>query len=277
MADELPNEFVEELRQRAKTADGKQALIIGEVWENAADKIAYGKRRRYLFGKQLDSVMNYPFRNAVLAFLNDGNGEAFYDILTELYSSYPPTVLHALMNVLGTHDTERILTKLGDNGIGELLSNDELAHLRLDADARQIAIQKLKMASTLQFTVFGVPSVFYGDEAGLEGYHDPFCRLPFPWGEEDSNLVAHYSALGNLRRDYSCLRNGDFRFLEHSSSFIAYERVDQSSHLIVLANIGTPRAYSLHGNWKNALTNEPISRRITIPQNTCLVLAKNTV
>ncbi len=275
VADELSDDFLDELRETVKGATDGEGLIIGEVWENAADKVAYGKRRRYFGGRQLDSVMNYPFRNAALAFLQDGDAETFYNILTELYGSYPTAVSHSLMNLLGTHDTERFLTTLGDDGRGEELSNDALSRLRLDPDARAAAIRKMKIAATLQFTVFGVPSVYYGDEAGLEGYHDPFCRMPYPWGHEDADLQAHYRALGALRRRRAALKDGDFRFTYCKKDAFAYERTGADSRLLVVANMGDALRLPLSGAWKNALTGAPVDTTdgaILVPSVSACVL-----
>ncbi|MBR2020020.1 MAG: glycoside hydrolase family 13 protein [Clostridia bacterium] len=240
VADELSDAFLDEFHDTVKRETGGAGLIIGEVWENAATKIAYGNRRRYFRGKQLDSVMNYPFRNAVMAFLQEGDAETFYHILTELYASYPPTVSHSLMNLLGTHDTERILTVLGDPSVGEGRENAALSTLRLSEAARREAIGLLKIASVLQFTVYGVPSVYYGDEAGLEGYHDPFCRMPFPWGREEPELLEHYRWLGRLRHRHPALKEGDFRFLACEKHAFAFERFDPKSgdRLTVAANMG---------------------------------------
>ncbi len=236
VADELSDDFLDGLRKTAKKRS-KDAIIIGEVWENAADKIAYGKRRRYFRGAQLDSVMNYPVRNAILAFVLHQDGEAFYNALTELYASYPPFVCDALMNVLGTHDTERILSVLGNAPLGAM-SNQELASYRLDEKQRKEGIRLLKLASVLQFTVFGVPSVYYGDEAGLEGGRDPFCRMPFPWGREDEELLAHYRFLGKLREEHTAFKHGRMVFCAHKKHFVAYTRENDEERLLILANAG---------------------------------------
>lgn len=241
VADELSDAFLDELRETVKRESGGEGIIIGEVWENAADKIAYGKRRQYFWGGQLDSVMNYPLRNAVLGFLLEKDGESFYNILTELYGSYPVAVSHSLMNLLGTHDTERFLTTLGADPRAEGQDNDVLATLRLSAKRRLQALKLMKMAATLQFTVFGVPSVYYGDEAGLEGYHDPFCRMPFPWGGEDGDLLTHYRRLGALRWEHSALRDGAFSFLFHSEHAFAYLRRREDDCVLTAANIGEER------------------------------------
>ena len=224
VADELPDDFLDEFRASVKSAaPDRDPLILGEVWENAADKVAYGSLRRYLWGGQLDSVMNYPFRNAALAFLRDGNSRFFRDVLTELYASYPRAVSDSLMNLLGTHDTPRVLTALGDPTEGGDLGNAALAHRRLPPKVRAHAKRLLMIGSTLQFTVFGVPSVYYGDEAGLEGYRDPFCRMTYPWGREDRSLLAHYRRLGRLRATYAALQGG-FRFLDSPDGTVLYLR-----------------------------------------------------
>lgn len=231
VADELPDVFLDELRASVKAASRSRkegrAVIIGEVWENAADKVAYGRRRRYLQGAQLDSVMNYPVRNGILSFVQKGDAVSLYNVLTELYASYPREVCDALMNLLGTHDTERILTVLGSRPSDLHRSNDELAAARLSPELRARGVQLLKIAAALQFTVFGIPSVYYGDEVGLEGCHDPFCRMPFPWHELSdpvrADILDFYRALGRIRRSPAFI-GGDFRILHHTAHAIAFER-----------------------------------------------------
>ncbi len=273
VADELSDEFLDELRNTAKRRS-KDAVIIGEVWENAADKIAYGKRRRYFRGTQLDSVMNYPLRNAILAFVLEGDAERFYNTVTELYSSYPPFVCDALMNLLGTHDTARVLSVLSGAPL-EAMSNRELAHFRLSGEERTRAIARLKLASTLQFTVFGVPSVYYGDEAGLEGGRDPFCRMPYPWGREEKELVEHYRFLGALRRGHHVFKHGDMRFWERRAHFVAYTREDENERLLVLANCGErEEAFSLGSEHVDVATGERHSGEIFLPPMSAKILSE---
>ncbi len=237
VADELCDQFLDEMRAAVKKAN-PEAVIIGEVWENAADKVAYGSRRRYLQGAQLDSVMNYPFRTSVINFAMSGNAADLANTLTMLYASYPKCVSDSLMNIVGTHDTDRILTELGDVGHDSLgLSNAELSVRKMSPENRTRAIKLLKIASAIQFTVYGVPSVYYGDEAGVEGYHDPFCRATFPWGGEDAVLSAHYEKLGKIRRENSIFADGYFKVIRVGNGFIMYERTKGDEQIIVAANV----------------------------------------
>ena len=276
VADELPDAFLDELRQIAKQVSGGEAAVIGEVWENAADKIAYGHRRRYLRGGQLDSVMNYPFRNAVLELLSRRDVGTFVRTLTEIYASYPREVCDSLMNLLGTHDTARILTVLGDPTGGDGKSNAELSALRLSPDARKRAVALLRIASTLQYTVYGFPSVYYGDEAGLEGYHDPFCRRPYPWGDEDPVLTAHYRLLGRFRAAHPALCGGDFRFLYVTDTAFLYERAGGDDRVLVAVNVGNaPASVPVpDGTWIDLLSAAPVRDTLILPPVSGALLEK---
>ena len=269
VADELSDEFLDEFADSVKDASSDEAVIIGEVWENAATKVAYGKRRRYLRGGQLDSVMNYPLREGILNFVIKKDAVALSDVLRSIYSLYPKTVCDSLMNILGTHDTERVLTVLGKQSIvvrgGK---GSELAKKQLYPEQRERAIRALKLAATLQFTVYGVPSVYYGDEAGMEGYRDPFCRLPYPWGREERELVEHYRALGRLREDNrDVLAEGDFSVSHAKGGLIVYRRESESGEICVIANAGGRAAgYELEGEWLDLLCGERYSGKIA-PQS----------
>lgn len=272
VADELSDRVLDEIRTAAKNTD-KEAVIIGEVWENAAEKTAYGQRRRYLRGKQLDSVMNYPFRNAAIAFAKYGDAEQLYDVLTAIYGSYPRCVSDRLMNIIGTHDTERILTVLGgeeDQGY----DNGVLANKRLTPREKEAAIPLLKIAATLQFTVYGIPSLYYGDEAGVEGYHDPFCRMPYPWGREDSEILEYYRFLGQLRSKYKAFDSGDFTIVAHGSDYIVYDRENRKDKIRMILNRGEAMNVSLDGVYRNALTDEVYMNSIKVLQNSATVLIR---
>ena len=265
VADELPDDFLDEFCASVKSVSDGEAIIIGEVWENAACKVAYGNRRRYLRGGQLDSVMNYPFRTAVLGFVIERDAKMLADELKLIYSCYPKCVSDSLMNILGTHDTERVLTVLGKQsakteGVGGSL----LATKRLDIADRERAISALKIASAIQYTVYGVPSLYYGDEAGVEGYRDPFCRLPYPWGREEQALIDHYRVLGKIREENRALfADGEFAVLYSEGGLIVYVRKGSESEICVLANASLEDAsYALDGEWCDLLSDERYCGRV---------------
>ncbi len=280
VADELSDEFLDSFSYRVRRASKGEALIIGEVWENAADKMAYGKRRRYFTDGQLDSVMNYPFRTAIIDFCQWGDAEGLYNTLVELYSSYPRGVCHRLMNIIGTHDTERIITRLGINVGGcadpEWMSSSERAEFRLPRKNYEKAKKLLKLASTLQYTIYGVPSLYSGDEAGLEGYTDPFCRMPYPWGREDGELMEHYRSLGSLRRLERVFEKGDFSAFLPADGVIGYFREDGGERVLVLASRnGEDVEIALDGEYRDLMNGEIYRDSVRLEPDRALVLKKD--
>ncbi len=197
VADELNEVFLENLRARARETD-ENALILGEVWEDASIKIAYSSRRKYFRGRELDSVMNYPLRTGIIKFVTTGNADELFSATAGLYSHYPKKVSDVLMNFLGTHDTERILSVLG-SGCPDM-TNEEKSHYKMPEKCREKGEKLLKLAYTLLAFLPGIPSIFYGDEAGIEGLSDPFNRATFPWGRENKSLTEFYREIGALRR-----------------------------------------------------------------------------
>ena len=278
VADELCDEFLDELYERVKSISDGGAVIIGEVWENAAEKSAYGKRRRYFQGRQLDSVMNYPLRSAIIDFCTFGDAQALYNTLTEIYSSYPRQVCDGLMNIIGTHDTERILTVLGRDMGDEDRSMTELSVARLSKSQRERGMALLKIAATLQYTVYGIPSLYYGDEVGLEGYRDPFCRMPFPWHEMKcpfrAEILEFYKRLGELRADEDALAGGDFIILEHSDTHIAYVRKKGDSSILVVANRGEDIVMTLSDGeeYTDAIDGGVYARQVRVERDSVKIL-----
>lgn len=265
VADELPEDFLRALRARLKAETGGEGLLLGEVWENAATKCAYGKRRRYFWGDELDGVMNYPLRRGILSFVRDGDAGALAAVLSELWASYPTPVCHTLMNLLSTHDTERVLTALAGAPDDGTRDNDALCRARMSPVERRRGLLLLRMAALIQYTVFGVPSVFYGDEAGMEGYHDPFCRRPFPWGREEKSLQTFYRKLGKLRARESALSRGDFRILKSESHALVFLREDKEERLFVAANRGTADfSFRLPRPGRELLTGTAVRGRVTL-------------
>ncbi len=235
VADELPGEFLTLLKKRVREIN-PDALVIGEVWEDASNKMAYGQLRRYFLDGQLDSVMNYPLRTAIINFLRDrDDGFGLYQTVMTLKENYPHRVFLANMNCLGTHDSPRILTALMDDFDG---SREEKAKRHLSPQQHIVAGERLLMATFLQFMLPGMPSIYYGDEAGMEGYKDPFNRRPYPWGREDRELLAHFRHLGKLRQENPALRLGDIQFTVACDQRLAFSRSFEGRKYRIYVNRG---------------------------------------
>ncbi|MBO5323010.1 MAG: glycoside hydrolase family 13 protein [Oscillospiraceae bacterium] len=221
VADELPNEFMDILKKHLRKLK-PDALLVGEVWEDASNKTAYGLRRRYFVDGTLDSAMNYPFRTAIINFLRErDDGRTLEEVVMTIAENYPPEVFLSNMNLLGTHDTPRILTALVDDFDG---GREALSKRKLSQQQYMVAVERLLMAASLQYTLPGSPSLYYGDEAAMEGGKDPFNRRTYPWGKENQTLVEFFRALGRLRKENEALRLGDIKFFQAGDQRIGFTR-----------------------------------------------------
>ena len=233
VADELPDIFIDELRARLKETK-PDALLMGEVWEDATTKHSYGSRRRYLLGSQFDSVMNYPFANAILDFCRSGKAESFMSTVMQIVENYPKQCLDVMMNHIGTHDTERAITKIAGESCEYRDRQWQSCHSLGDKYEKGIGL--LKCAVALQYTLPGVPSVYYGDEAGLEGYKDPFNRGCYPWGNENRELIDFYKTMGKIRKENSVFQKGYFSPVSSMLGCVAYRRHDENGNVMVIVN-----------------------------------------
>lgn len=234
VADELSDGFICEIRETMKRED-PDSVLYGEVWENASNKVSYGVRREYFRGKELDSVMNYPLRKAVIEYLKNGDYGTFRALLNDVYGTYPPFAVRLLMNFLGTHDTERIMTALA-SAPSDGKTNRELATLKMTSEERERGTKLVRLAFAIVFTVPGIPCVFYGDEAGMEGYHDPFNRRPFPWGRENCEISDFIRTLSVIRAENDAFADGDFLIREANADFAVLERKNKGGGVMTFVN-----------------------------------------
>lgn len=237
VADELPDWFIARLNTAARQ-EKSDALILGEVWEDASNKIAYDERRRYFQGGELDSVMNYPLRDAILTFLSGGGAEHFVERIETLRENYPRSVFYSLMNIIGTHDTPRILTVLGSSPEMWHMDRDHRATATLSGQELDQAKRRLWLATVLQFTMPGSPCIYYGDEAGMQGYEDPFNRRPYPWGKEDGEILRFYQTLCAIRAQSTALSRGELRFLQADGALLVFERETEEEWYVIAVNRG---------------------------------------
>lgn len=214
VADELPTKFIKELRKELKNNDS-DSVLIGEVWEDASNKISYGERRNYFVGDQLDSVMAYTFRNNIVSFLKYKiTSNQLRNKFMTLKENYPRESFKSNLNIISSHDITRIKTELNyDN-------------------------EMVKLAVATQMTFEGIPYIYYGDEAGLSGGTDPDNRRTYPWKNEDEDMIEFYKESINTRKKYSALTKGDTDFIiNNDDDVFSYIRFnDNGEKILVLIN-----------------------------------------
>lgn len=277
VADELPDVFLDDLRKAVKE-ENENAVIIGEVWEDATNKFAYGERRRYLLGEQLDSVMNYPFADAILNYVKFGNAQAFMSGIMSIVENYPPCVVNVLMNHIGTHDTERALTRLaGESAEGKDRAWQHSHNQLSDYDYLK-GVSMMKLASLIQYTLPGVPSLYYGDEAGMQGMKDPFNRACFPWDNINKELYKWYKRLGEIRRGCKAFKEGSFEPLYAADGAIAYvRRSEENSVLTAVNNSNSELQIPVGEEWDNSYSFFEFSSKngiLTLPPYQFALLSK---
>ena len=237
VADELPDEFIARIRT-AMTEEDPDSYLLGEVWEDGTTKIAYSQRRKYLLGRETNSLMNYPFRTALMAYLLGGGAEYFRDSMEQLRENYPAPAFYGAMNFLSTHDTPRLLTILGLTSPAPQ-TRDERAVYRLTDEELARGKALLKLASLILYTFPGTPMLYYGDEAGMQGFEDPFNRGTYPWGHEDPELLAWFRTLGALRREHDALQCGGITYHAAQGRALAFSRRTNGDHCITAVNAGS--------------------------------------
>lgn len=253
VANEVDHQFWREFRQTVKSIN-PDAYILGEIWHDSI---------MWLQGDQFDAVMNYTFTMSVLDFIvNDKlDAKAFADKLSALLAAHPSRVNEAAFNLLGSHDTPRLLTLCGGDKA------------------------RFKLATMIQFTFEGTPCIYYGDEIGLDGGADPECRKCMEWdkSKQDLELFTHFRELISLRKKYSALRTGQFKIVhaKSDSPLLAYERSNSSEKLLIILNNSNQEETITEllpgGSWINTLSNEPIhTANMILPPYGYVILGQNS-
>ena len=213
VADELPDEFIEKVRAAVKRVSPE----------------------KFLLGEGLDSVMNYPFKNAVLDFVKGKPAEqAMTEILT-ICEHYPAPAMDTVLNFLSTHDTERALTVIADepaNGRGRAWQSGRC----VTGDAYEEGLLRLRMAYAIIYTLPGVPCLYYGDEIAMQGYRDPFNRAFFRWDAHEQRLRPVLAQLAQLRHTCEAFRTGQLRVLRAEDGILHYQRVGKVETAEIIVN-----------------------------------------
>ena len=248
VADELPDEFLDNIRAAIKS-ENDEALLLGEVWEDASNKISYGSRRRFLRGEQLDSVMNYPFKDAIIDFVCRKNADKLNKTVLDITENYPPCVTRVLMNHIGTHDTARVITAIAKYGIPWGDRNWQSCQT-LTAEEYDRAKALLKVAAVIQFTLPGVPSIYYGDEVGMCGFGDPFCRGFHTWEDGDIQLLEFYKQLCAVRK-CDAFKDGDYIPLSVENGHLVFLRQSKTAKALIAVNCGDYFEMPISTDFKN--------------------------
>jgi len=231
VCDEVDHAFWREFRKAVKDAN-PDALIIGEISHESSS---------FLRGEQLDSIMNYPFRDLCLDFFAKGviDSQEFIYGLADQRARYMDGINKTMFNLLGSHDVARFLTECDGN------------------------VEKLKLAVAFKFTYIGIPYVYYGDEVGVEGENDPYCRRCMIWDEDkqDRDLYEFHKKLSAIRRENKSLIYGEFMPLYFDDGVVAYKRICNDEECIcILNNFNGKRniEIDIYGSYSDIMESEEV-------------------
>lgn len=273
VVDELNDEFVRKINSAIKKCD-KDAITIGEVWEDASSKVSYGVRKQYFDGTELDSVMNYPLKNAIIDFLSHNRLERLVYFLREEVNNFPKKVLDCLMNVLSTHDAPRLLSVF--SGVDfNTLTKHEMSQITMSKSEYFKTRSLLKMAYMMTYTLPGIPSLYYGDEIGMEGGKDPFCRRPMNWDNGDQELLAYFKSLGAMRQDLlplEVLKDGIYEEELFKNNVFIYNRHNDKAKVIVIVNNSDYEYYYHIDKATELITKNTINGGIIVMPKTAVAL-----
>lgn len=226
VSDELPDSFIREIHTCVREHTGDEGVVMGEVWEDASNKVSYGAYRDFVLGRTHDSVMGYPFREAVLGYVSGKiSAEETDHLLETCRENYPASIYYCVMNLLSSHDVPRAITAL--SGARDPGDRRKQRDIRLDDNQREIGMKLMRLGFVFQIGYIGCPSVYYGDEIGMEGYRDPFNRRTYPWdkmSEEKHSMLEFFREMSTLRKRYPVLRTGYYRTIQANGDVFIFDR-----------------------------------------------------
>lgn len=226
VSDELPDSFIRQMRQAVQKYSNNNGVVIGEVWEDASNKCSYGSYRDFMLGRTHDSVMGYTFRDGLLSFLaHKVNAKDFNAYMEGYRERYPAEAYYSMMNLISSHDVPRAVTVLA--GVDDPGSRELQKDIFLDEEQLELGIKLMRLAYAFQIGYIGNPCLYYGDEALMEGYRDPFNRRTYPWDklkEYQKEQVEFVKTISKLRELNPCLKTGFYKTLFAEENSIVFER-----------------------------------------------------
>lgn len=239
VADELDNSTLMKIYDASKR-NRDSIIIVGEVWDDASNKVNYGHRMNYFLGHELTSVMNYPVRDAIVAYIRYGDfwaGNLERTLISIFIENYPREIAYSLMNFLSTHDTVRVITKLAGKEVDNHDKNWQYENDTLSTSEMELGKSRLIISYLLIYFLPGIPCIFYGDEIGIYGQKDPFCRKCFPWDKMDNKLLDFFKNLGALRnKEAVFLRDADFSIITIDNEKCIYCRSLNNRYFYIFIN-----------------------------------------
>lgn len=226
VSDELPDGFIREIRKRIKQESDGEGIVVGEVWEDASNKISYGSYRDFLLGNSHDSVMGYTFRDALIGYLVGTYSASEANNLLETYrENYPPEAHYCIMNLISSHDVPRAITCLA--GPSDPGDRHKQKQIQMTPDQRKCGLALMRLAYVFQLTYVGNPSIYYGDEVGMEGYRDPFNRRTYPWdhiSQDGQEQLSFFKSFSTFRKANPVLKTGSYKTLTTTDQLFVFER-----------------------------------------------------
>lgn len=260
VCEQLSDSFIEHCVHAAKK-ENQDAVVYGEVFMDASNVRTEQGSRSFVINGKLDSVTNYPFKEDILNFVRCGDSSRLDNTVAFVINNYPKHAVDCLMNVLGNHDTARLMTVLGDNGV--IFDRKDKAHAHVQN--REEAVRSVKLASALQYTLPGVPCVYYGDEAGMEGFEDPFNRKCYPWGNVDKDLIRWYKKLGAVRtNEREVFAHGSYSGVDTTGGVMFFKRkAGDEVVYVVVNNSGSEYLPKLpDGEYTELMTYKPFKGKV---------------
>lgn len=252
VVDELNSEFLCKLTAKIRECN-KEALVIGEVWEDASIKTAYGERRQYFVDDQIDSVMNYPLKNGILKYILSNDESLLKQNMYMLLDHYPQKALNSLMNVIGTHDSKRV------SSVIEERTKDKSQKLRL-----------FKIATLLQYVFPGNPCIFYGDERDLKGGEAPLCRICFDWKKENTEHEQWYRFLAKIRNEKAF--KGSFNIKHIDNGVVVLEWINKNEKVVFVTNLSEEVFVVELDKAKDLLHNKSVEKEYAVPHMDIAIL-----
>ena len=176
--------------------------------------------------------MNNVFKKAIISFLNENNVIGLRNNIKHIINNYLQQILDSLMNVLDTYDTKILINNFA---VKTNLSKEEQTNYLLSSEELRMTIKKIKIATILQYTLPGVPCIFYGNDDGIQGFDDPLCQKTFSWDNTDQELYTWYKILES-NPNKKVFIDGIYREHIAYDNVFGFYRINVNTEIMIVVN-----------------------------------------